>query len=52
MASIGDSGEDDNRIDFAQIEKQALQEQQLADERFGNDQELSQNDDMDVPAVY
>ena len=51
MASIGDSGEDDNRIDFAQIEKQA-QEQQLADERFGNDQELSQNDDMDVDPQY
>ena len=51
MASIGDSGEDDNRIDFAQIEKQA-QEQKLADERFGNDQELSQNDDMDVDPQY
>ena len=51
MASIGKSGEDDNRIDFAQIEKQA-QEQQLADERFGNDQKLSQNDDMDVDPQY
>ena len=52
MASIGESKDEDNRIDFAKLEQQT-QDEQLADERFaGTKQELSQNDDMDVDPVY
>ena len=52
MASLGQSKDEDNRIDFAKLEQQT-QEQELADERFaGEEQELGQNDDMDIDPVY
>ena len=43
MASIGDSGEDDNRIDFAQIEKQAQEQQpEVLPDEAGEHQKVGQ----------